>query len=174
MRKVAQFLLVASRGLAICAVVAGLGVGLLDVYLSHLVCFDSCPDRDFYFSYLGPTAVRVMTPCIVLEVLAMAAFVTYCLATRQVQRAVLAFLVLLVGGLAGIAALAGLLQRAQATLPRVHRAATVAPFSRTNCERGMACGDGPSRSSQAPGRASWTTCNGAAERRRFHPSPPAF
>jgi hypothetical protein len=117
MRKVAQFLLVASRGLAICAVVAGLGVGLLDVYLSHLVCFDSCPDRDFYFSYLGPTAVRLMTPCIVLEVLAMAVLVTYCLATRQVQRAVLAFLVLLVGGLAGIAALAGLLHRAQATLP---------------------------------------------------------
>jgi hypothetical protein len=81
MRKVAQFLLVASRGLAICAVLAGLGVGLLEVYLSPLVCFDSCPDRDFYFSYLGPTAVRLMTPCVVLGVLAMAVFVTYCLAT---------------------------------------------------------------------------------------------
>ena len=47
----------------------------------------------------------------------MAVLVTYCLATRQVQRAVLAFLVLLVGGLAGIAALAALLHHAQATLP---------------------------------------------------------
>ena len=66
MRKVVQVLPYASRSLAVCAVLAGLGVGLLDVYLSPLVCFDSCPNRDFYFSYLGPTAVRLMTPCIVL------------------------------------------------------------------------------------------------------------
>ena len=117
MRKVAQFLLVASRGLAICAVLAGLGVGLLEVYLSPLVCFDSCPTHAEYFARLGPGTVQFMMPCVVLEVLAFAAFVAYCLATRQVRRAVLAFLVLLVGGLAGIAALAGLLQRAQATLP---------------------------------------------------------
>ena len=117
MRKVAQFLLVASRGLAICAVLAGLGVGLLDVYLSPLVCFDSCPDRDFYFSYLGPTAVRLMTPCIVLEVLAMAVFLAYSLATGQARRAVIALLVLLIGGLIGVAALSALAQHAQATLP---------------------------------------------------------
>jgi hypothetical protein len=117
MGKVIQVLPYISRSLAICAVLAGLVVGLLEVYISPLVCFDSCPDRAFYFSYLGPTAVRLMTPCIVLAVLAMAVFVTYCLATRQGGRAVLAFLVLLVGGLAGVAALAGLLQHAQATLP---------------------------------------------------------
>ncbi len=117
MRKVVQVLPYVSRSLAVCAVLAGVGVGLLDVYVSPLVCFDSCPDRDFYFSYLGPTAVRVMTPCLVLGVLALAVFVTYCLATRQGGRAVLAFLVLLVGGLAGIAALVALLQHAEATLP---------------------------------------------------------
>jgi hypothetical protein len=77
MRKVVQFLPYVSRSLAICAVLAGLGVGLLEVYLSPLVCFDSCPDRDFYFSYLGPAAVRLMTPCIVLAVLALAVQATF-------------------------------------------------------------------------------------------------
>ena len=118
MRKVTQFLLFASRGLAICAVLAGLGVGLLmSSVLPDLVCFDSCPTHAEYFAHLGPGTVQLMMPCVVLGVLAIAVFVTYCLATRQVRRAVLALLVLMVGGLVGVAALAALLQHAQATLP---------------------------------------------------------
>jgi hypothetical protein len=118
MQKVVQFLPYISRSLAVCAVLAGLGAGFLEATVGvAFVCFDSCPDRDFYFSYLGLGAMRLMMPCVVLGVLATAVFVTYCLATRQVRRAVLAFLVLLVGGLAGIAALAALLQHAEATLP---------------------------------------------------------
>jgi hypothetical protein len=58
-----------------------------------------------------------MTPCVVLEVLAVAVFLLYCLATRQLWRAGIAVLVLLVGGLAGVAALDALLLHAQATLP---------------------------------------------------------
>jgi hypothetical protein len=121
MRRVVQGLPYLSLVLASCAIVAGLGAGLLEgTFGADFVCFDSCPDRDFYFSYLGPGTAQLLLPCIVLGVLATAVFVTYCLATRQVRRAVLAFLVLLVGGLAGIAALAALaalLQHAQATLP---------------------------------------------------------
>ncbi len=58
-----------------------------------------------------------MTPCVVLEVLAVAIFLLYCLATRQARRAVLALLVLLVGGLAGVAVLIARAQHARATLP---------------------------------------------------------
>jgi hypothetical protein len=117
MQKVVRFLPIVTRGLAICAVLAGLGAGLLDVIGALFVCVDSCPTRDFYFSYLGPSRVRLMTPCVVLEVLAVAVFLLYCLATRQLRRAGIAVLVLLVGGLVGIAALDALLQHAQATLP---------------------------------------------------------
>jgi hypothetical protein len=117
MRHVVWFLPFVTRGLTICAVLAGLGAGLLEVFAAQFVCVDSCPTRDFYFSYLGPTAVRLMTPCVVLEVLAAAVFLPYCLATRQVRRALLVLLVLLVGGLVGVAALHALLQHAQAILP---------------------------------------------------------
>lgn len=118
MRKVVQVLPYVSRSLAVCAVLAGLVAGLFEAtFVADFVCFDSCPDRHFYFSYLDPRALLVMTPCVVLEVLAVAVFVAYGLATRQTRRAVLAVLVLLVGGLAGVVALAALLQHAQATLP---------------------------------------------------------
>lgn len=117
MRKVAQFLHVASRVLAICAVLAGLAPGLLTAMFRGFVCFDTCTTREFYFSYAGPTAVRVMTPCVVLELLALAVFLAYCLATRQARRAVIALLFLLVGGLVGGGVLNALLQHAQATLP---------------------------------------------------------
>ncbi|MGZ3640001.1 MAG: hypothetical protein ACXVCX_19390, partial [Ktedonobacterales bacterium] len=81
MRKVAQFLHVASRVLAICAVLAGLAAGFLQTTIgATIICVDSCPPRDAYFSDLGPTAVRIMTLCVVLEVLALVAFVAYCLA----------------------------------------------------------------------------------------------
>jgi hypothetical protein len=117
MRQVVGFLPVVTRGLAICAVLAGLGAGLLDVIAAGFVCVDSCPTRDFYVSYLGPSRARFMTPCVVLEVLAVAVFVLYCLATRQSRRAGIAVLVLLVGGLVSFATLDALLQYAQATLP---------------------------------------------------------
>jgi hypothetical protein len=118
MQKVVQFLPYVSRSLAIFAVLTGLVPGLLEAtFGADFVCFDSCPDRDFYCSYFGPAAVRLMTPCVVFAVLATAVFVAYGLATRQTRRYRLALLVLLVGGLAGVAALAALLQHAQATLP---------------------------------------------------------
>jgi hypothetical protein len=46
MRKVVQFLLFASRGLAVCAVLAGLGAGLFEAtFDAGFVCFDTCPSR---------------------------------------------------------------------------------------------------------------------------------
>jgi hypothetical protein len=117
MRHVVGFLPFITRGLAICAVLAGLGAGFLEGIAGDFVCVDSCPTRDFYFSYLGPTAVRLMTPCVVLAALTAAVFLLYCLATRQIRRAVLVLIVLLVGGLVCIAGLDALLLQAQADLP---------------------------------------------------------
>jgi hypothetical protein len=114
MRRVVQFLPYVSRGLTICAVLAGLAAGLLEAtFGAGFVCFDTCPTRAIYFAQLGPTAVQLMMPCVVLEALAMAAFLAYGLATRQARRAVSSLLVLLVG----VAALTALAQHAQATLP---------------------------------------------------------
>jgi hypothetical protein len=117
MRHVVGFLPFVTRGLAICAVLAGLGAGLLDIIAAGFVCVDSCPTRDFYFSYLGPSRVRFMTPFVVLEVLAVVVFLVYCLATRQLRRAGIVVLVLVVGGLVSFAARDALLMYAQATLP---------------------------------------------------------
>ena len=56
MRKVVQFLPYGTRVLAICAVLAGIGVGFLQAtFGSAFVCFDSCVTREFMFSYLGPS-----------------------------------------------------------------------------------------------------------------------
>ena len=118
MQKVAQFLHVASGVLAICAVLAGLAAGLfMATFGSALICFDTCPTREDFFSPRGPIAVQLMTPCVVLAVLALVAFVAYCLVTRQGRRVVMPILFLLVGGLIGFAALDALLQHGQATLP---------------------------------------------------------
>jgi len=119
MQKVAQVLLFASRCLAICAVLAGIGVGFLEATIgAAFVCFDSCPSREFLFLNLGPgTVLQPLLPCIVLELLALVAFVAYCLATGQARRVAMPILFLLLGGLVGVAGLYTLLQHAQATLP---------------------------------------------------------
>ena len=57
-----------------------------------------------------------MTPCVVLEALALMSFLAYCLATRQAWRAVISLLFLLVSGLIGVNILSTLMQQA-ATLP---------------------------------------------------------
>jgi hypothetical protein len=117
-QRVAEFLLFASRTLAICAVLAGIGVGFLQMTAgSAFVCFDSCVTREFMFSYLGPSTVQTLLPCVVLKLLALVAFVAYCLATGQARRVVMPILFLLVGGLLGVAGLDALLQHAQTTLP---------------------------------------------------------
>lgn len=108
----------ASQVLAICAVLAAIAAGLLQAtIIAAIICVDTCSPRTSYFLYVGPDAVQLMTPCIVLDVLAVATFLAYCLATRQARRAVISLLFLLVGGLVGVAVLDALLQHAQATLP---------------------------------------------------------
>ncbi|MGZ3666232.1 MAG: hypothetical protein ACXVDA_17315 [Ktedonobacterales bacterium] len=118
MQKVTEFLHLASQGLALCAVLAGLAAGFLEAVVgATLICVDTCSSRDDYFSHLGADVARVMTPCVVLEGLALAAFLAYCLATRQARRALTPVLFFLVGGLIGVAALNALLQYGQATVP---------------------------------------------------------
>lgn len=117
MRMVAKVLHVAARVLALCALLAGLGAVFLEAVVSATaICVDACSPRDLYFSDLEPIAVRIMTPCAVLVVLALAIFLAYCLASRQGRRAVMSILFFLVGGLVGIAALIALLQYGQATV----------------------------------------------------------
>ena len=118
MRQVARLLPAVSRSLAIGAVLAGLGGGYLEAsFGSGLVCFDTCPSRAEYFAELGPTALKLMTPCVALTALAVAVFLAHCLATRQTRRALISLVVLLGGGLIGVAALHALAQQARATLP---------------------------------------------------------
>ncbi len=118
MQQVIKLLFVASRGLAICAMLAGFAAGLLAATIgAGFICFDTCPMRDEYFARLGPGAMQVMMPCIMLEVLALAVFLAYCAAIGQAWRAVKPIVFLLVGGLGGVAALYALLRYGQATVP---------------------------------------------------------
>jgi hypothetical protein len=117
MQRFVPALLVASRVLAICAVLAGLIAGLLaSTILVGFTCFDSCPSRADFLNRM-PAEARLLIPCVVLAALALALFLAYCLDTRQQRRANVATLFFLVGGLSGVAALAALVKIAQATLP---------------------------------------------------------
>lgn len=119
MQKFIKNLPLASGVLAVCAAGCGLAAGFLAIIGATEPCVDGCPTREVYFSRLGLSTVGLMIPCIVFEVLAVAAFLANCLATRQARRAVMPLLFLLVGGLVGVATLDGLflLLHSQATLP---------------------------------------------------------
>ena len=117
MRKVLLVLLYTSRFLAICAVLAGLGAGLLTGAFGAFVCVDSCPTPVDYFPSQGPTAVWVMIPCVALAVLALLTFTGYCIATRQARRAIVQTLVLVVGGVVGSFALNAFMLHGQASVP---------------------------------------------------------
>lgn len=119
MQRVTLVLLYISRTLAICAILAGLGPGCLEASFAGLVCADQCPAPEFYVANFGSGDVELMKPFIVIEALAMTLFLVYCLATRQVRRTVIVLVVLLVGGLVGVAALVALAQHARAMLPDV-------------------------------------------------------
>jgi hypothetical protein len=96
----------ASRVLAVFACLATVAGGLPVATLgASLTCFDSCPSREQYFSHIVAVSERILIPCVVLQALALAAFVSYCLATRQVRRALKQFSFTLGGGAIGIAAL---------------------------------------------------------------------
>jgi hypothetical protein len=108
-------LLIATRVLAILAVLAGLAAGLLLNVVATLVCIDSCPLARNFPSHLDLNSVGLLIPCLALATLALAFFLAYCLAVRQGWRALIVLLVSLVGGLIGAAALDALLQYGNAT-----------------------------------------------------------
>lgn len=118
MRMLARVLLLASRFLAIVALLAGLGAGLLEATLgSAFVCFDSCPVPFIYFANQGPTTVGIMAPCIIVEAIALLLFLAYCAATRQPRRAILQMVVFVVVGVVGVVALYALMLHGQASVP---------------------------------------------------------
>ena len=117
MQRVVPSLHIATRVLAILAVLAGLAVGLLENLLATLVCIDSCSLAANFPTHLDLNSVGPLIPCLALATLALALFLIYCLATRQPRRALVVLLFFLVGGLLGVAALNALLQYARATLP---------------------------------------------------------
>jgi hypothetical protein len=121
MRKLARFLLIASRFLAIVAILAGVGAGLYEATIGRFIaCFDNCPVPGDYFANQGPAAVQQMTPCVVIEALAVVIFLAYCAATRQPRRAVISLLALLIGGLVGGVALYAFLEHGQASVSLTH------------------------------------------------------
>jgi hypothetical protein len=118
MQRIAPSLFIASRVLALCAVLAGLFGGLLMATIgAGLICFNTCPSPEFYFSQLGLYALFFLIPCSVLAALALVLFLIYCLSTRQPRRALSVFLFFLVGGLLGVVILDALLQLSLATFP---------------------------------------------------------
>ncbi len=118
MRVFALILFYISRVLAILAILAGLAAGFLQGTLGvAFTCFDSCPPPYEYFARFAPATQALLTPCLVIEALALVTFVGYCAATGQVRRAIKQTAILLVGGLVGVAALVALFQLCQATLP---------------------------------------------------------
>jgi hypothetical protein len=77
------------------------------------MCVDSCSPPAFWFSFLGPSAVRELMPCVALETLALVTFLAYCAITRQAGRAVISLLVFVVVGVIAVAVLSAFLQQGQ-------------------------------------------------------------
>jgi hypothetical protein len=118
MRHAVWFLPFVTRLLAIGAVLAGLGAGYLEsTFGVAFICMDVCPTRAVYCSGFGLAALRLLTPCIVLEAAAFVVFLAYCLATRQARRAGRVLVILLVSGVACVTVLTVLSLHARATLP---------------------------------------------------------
>ncbi len=117
MQRVIPMLLIASRILAVLALLAGLFIGLIAAGPgASFTCFDTCPTRDVFFPTFVPAAMRLMLWCVALAVLALVLFLVYCLATRQAWRALIVLLVFVAGGLLGVAVLNGLVEQARTTL----------------------------------------------------------
>lgn len=106
MRKVSLILLILSRLLIVCACIAGLAAGFIQAWFgAAFVCFDTCPDPNLFFPAEGPRAIQVMTPCVAIELAALAIFVLYCLITRQPRRAFKQAVALVGIGAVGVVAL---------------------------------------------------------------------
>lgn len=118
MRKAAPVLHFISRLFAICACIAGLVGGLFMAWLASAICFDfgHCPTTET-FPIWAYTSMRVMMPCVALELLALAAFAPYTIVTGQARRAVRQAAVFLLGGLSGGAVLGALFLLGRANLP---------------------------------------------------------
>lgn len=80
--------------LAVLAGLAGVGGGFLESALSGLVCFDTCPSTEQYFSHIVPETLTVMTPCLALVLLTLLAYLGYCIAVRRVRAVALPVLAL--------------------------------------------------------------------------------
>lgn len=106
MPKPAMPLLVLGRFFAVCAIVLAFGAGFLQAWFgAAFVCFDTCPEQIFFFPTEGPSAVKLMLPCVAVELAALALFLLYCLVTRQPRRAARQVIALVVGGAIGVIAL---------------------------------------------------------------------
>ena len=174
MQKVAQFLLFASRSLAICAVLAGIGVGLLEA--------DASARRSSALTRVPPE--RTMFPK------SAQARCCNCYALRRARAAGAGGICgLLSGHRAGTAcrpadplpAGGGSGRRRRARRPPAARSGhppgrrRMASVSRSQRKAwAEPVGAGPPARRRHLVRASWPTCNGAAERHRFHHGPPAF
>jgi hypothetical protein len=117
-RQFARFLLPTSNTSAVLAALAGLWLGFLMMTIgAAFTCFDSCPAPDGYFAGLAPSTLALLTPCIVLESLALVTLVAYHTIKREPLRALAPALILTLGDLLGVAALTALYWQGQGSLP---------------------------------------------------------
>jgi hypothetical protein len=118
MTRGAWWSLFGTRVFSCLAVLAALILGVLTGILSVVsACFDSCSPPDDYFSHVALGTLEFETPCIVLELLALALFINYCRLTQQPRKKTIAAASFFVaGGLAGGAILWTFLAYGHATL----------------------------------------------------------
>lgn len=90
-------LLYLSRFFGICALVAGILVGLGETLFSQFVCVDSCPAAMTIFPWYLSSALKLIAPTAALLALAYLAFVSYCFAKGQRRRALAPTMALVLG-----------------------------------------------------------------------------
>jgi hypothetical protein len=106
-----RFLLAAllrlSRFFAVCAVIAGVILGLGEALLAQFVCVDSCPPADRIFPWYFSSALRLIVPTSALLAAAYLTFLGYCLATARARRALAPAVTLLLGAAVSVGVIYG-------------------------------------------------------------------
>jgi hypothetical protein len=124
-----RILLYATRFFAVCAILAGFGAILVGSVAVSFICFDTFPQRDAtyvhgveypgYFSGSPVTLVMMgpALPCLILALVALLLFLTYCGLTHQGRRALIALLVALIPPILGFFAFYYDYKQAATSLP---------------------------------------------------------
>jgi hypothetical protein len=94
-----------SRTVAICALLAAIGLWLLGELASLAVCVDSCPSSDLFIYNVRQGGIWTAIICVVIEAVAYVLFLVYSLKTQQQSRALKGLLFFVIGAFIGFAIL---------------------------------------------------------------------